>query len=138
MSGLQVKKIDSPLGQLGVVPPAGQTAALIVEPTNSQGVPVRHDPAVPATAERQAPPPGGRLELVGVRVPEQLADGLRRHAQGARERAGVRERELPLQDIVAAILWDLGDPDDPEAQARVDDVVRTWRQAKLQAAQAAL
>jgi hypothetical protein len=164
---LKVTRLDSPLGGLrgqaiedegaprGEVAPTltesdEHTPGVITEPT---GTPAQHPPAVPRpdslsasdprfTPERdlwEPPAWGERVELFSTRLPVSLSRALERHTRTLRDRHDLAsQKALPMQEVLAAVVWALGDPDDEAAVDRLDAVYRCYRSRRLAAAARAL
>jgi hypothetical protein len=115
--------------------PSGEPAAA------STGVPdtrnTRSLAATSLTAEREAafflpasdpPPLDERLELVSARLPASLARRPALMAGKLRERTGIgSQKALPAQELIAALVWTMGHPDDPEAVDGLERVLRAYR-----------
>jgi hypothetical protein len=79
-----------------------------------------------------------QLEFVSGRVPSSLANRLNLMTQAVRERQSSRasQKGLPQQEVLAVLLWALGDPDDPENVNALLDLHARYRARRYaQAAQ---
>jgi hypothetical protein len=79
-----------------------------------------------------------QLEFVSGRVPSSLANRLNQMTQAVRERQSSRasQKGLPQQEVLAVLLWALGDPDDPENVSALLDLHARYRARRYaQAAQ---
>ena len=80
-----------------------------------------------------------RVELVSTRLPVSLARALERHTRALRDRHDVgSQKALPMQEVLAAVIWALGDPDSDAAVDRLDTVYRGYRSRRMAAAARAL
>jgi hypothetical protein len=92
------------------------------------------------TDDRLGDPPAfdEQLEFVSGRVPSSLANRLNLMTQAVRERQSSRasQKGLPQQEVLAVLLWALGDPDDPENVNALLDLHARYRARRYaQAAQ---
>jgi hypothetical protein len=80
-----------------------------------------------------------RLELVSTRLPVSLSRALERHTRALRDRHEQgSQKALPMQEVLAAALWALGDPEDDAAVDRLDAIYRSYRARRMAAAALAL
>ncbi len=84
-------------------------------------------------SEWQPPEFDEPLTLVGARLPTSLARSLDRHAQALRSRHGGSQKALPKQDLLAALIWAAGDPEDQAARTAVAEVYDQYRARRLAA-----
>lgn len=76
-----------------------------------------------------------QLTLLAARVPASLNRALERHAVQLREEeGGSSQKRLPKQEVLAALLWTAGDPDDGAARHRLRSLYREYRSRRLAAA----
>lgn len=76
-----------------------------------------------------------QLTLLAARVPASLERALERHAVQLREEeGGSSQKRLPKQEVLAALLWTAGDPNDSAARHRLRCVYRKYRSRRLAAA----
>lgn len=80
-----------------------------------------------------------RVELVSTRLPVSLARALERHTRALRDRHDVgSQKALPMQEVLAAVVWALGAPDTEDAVDRLDTIYRSYRARRMAAAAKAL
>ena len=80
-----------------------------------------------------------RVELVSTRLPVSLSRALDRHTRALRDRHDLAsQKALPMQEVLAAVVWALGDPEDEAAVDRLDAVYRGYRARRMAAAARAL
>ena len=80
-----------------------------------------------------------RVELVSTRLPVSLSRALDRHTRALRDRHDLAsQKALPMQEVLAAVVWALGDPEDEAAVDRLDAVYRSYRARRMAAAARAL
>jgi hypothetical protein len=165
---LKVTRLDSPLGGLRGqatedegAPRAGQARTLTESEERTPGVVARPTDATPAEHPAAAPRPdssssteprftperdlweppawGERVELFSTRLPVSLSRALERHTRTLRDRHDLAsQKALPMQEVLAAVVWALGDPDDQAAVDRLDAVYRSYRSRRMAAAARAL
>ncbi len=152
---LRVKRLDSPLARNGVVamepvgageePAAASSDAdpvadgvTSVAPLAPPGQAGREGGSPPGTPQRLTTPPPLEepLEFVSGRVPASLAQRLNAMTLALRQRQPTRasQKGLPQQEVLAVILWALGDPDDAEAVDGLVDLHARYRAARYAAA----
>ncbi len=130
---LRVKRLDSPLARNGVVAmepveEEEKPAAADIDTPPAHDCAFRQVPHEPdrgrvdsplGTVQRLRPPPPLEepLEFVSGRVPASLAQRLNAMTLALRQRQATRasQKGLPQQEVLAVILWALGDPEDGEA-----------------------
>ena len=79
------------------------------------------------------------LELVSTRLPVSLSRALDRHTRALRDRHDLAsQKALPMQEVLAAVVWALGDPEDEAAVDRLDAIYRGYRARRMAAAAQAL
>jgi hypothetical protein len=82
---------------------------------------------------------GERVELISTRLPVSLSRALERHTRTLRDRHDLAsQKALPMQEVLAAVVWALGDPHDEAAVDRLDKVYRSYRARRMAAAARAL
>lgn len=90
-----------------------------------------------AVAASLGDPPGAdeTLDLLSVRVSEDLRENLRDVTTFLRRRKGGRssQKRLPEQEVVAMALWLLGDARDPEAMEALGELHDVFHQRRLAA-----
>ena len=80
-----------------------------------------------------------RVELVSTRLPVSLSRALDRHTRALRDRHDLSsQKALPMQEVLAAVVWALGDPEDAAAGDRLDAIYRGYRARRMAAAARAL
>jgi hypothetical protein len=80
-----------------------------------------------------------RVELISTRLPVSLSRALERHTRALRDRHDLAsQKALPMQEVLAALVWALGDPQDEAAVDRLDAVYRSYRARRMAAAARAL
>lgn len=95
------------------------------------------EPVAPllAVAEGLSEPPaaGEPLDLLSVRVPEDLRENLRDVTTFLRRRRGGKssQKRLPEQEVVTMALWLLGDASDPVAMERLGELHDRFHQRRL-------
>jgi hypothetical protein len=107
------------------------------------------DPLADATVrDKAAPEPGALLEnlweppaldepgeLLAARVPVSLVRAMERHTRALRDaHGGASQKQLPAHEVLAAVLWALGDPDDAATTERVAHIHRQYRGRRMAAA----
>lgn len=156
---LRVRRLDSPLARPGTETPAAtdgqppletehevggnEQAALQVpapieanggepeEPVDRQGIGERSAGDLPSP-----PPLDEQLEFVSGRVPGSLAQRLNAMTLALRERQRSRasQKGLPQQEVLAVLLWALGDSDDPRAVEALAELHARYRAGRYTAA----
>lgn len=134
---LRVKRLDSPLARSDVVAVepaagaqepagAGTNAELAANGAGPRGPQAAAEPmeepeesSTSTVADRLPPPPplDEPLDFVSGRVPASLAQRLNAMTLALRQRQPTRasQKGLPQQEMLAVVLWALGDPDDAES-----------------------
>ena len=80
-----------------------------------------------------------RVELISTRLPVSLSRALERHTRALRDRHDLAsQKALPMQEVLAALVWALGDPEDEAAVERLDGIYRSYRARRMAAAARAL
>ena len=93
----------------------------------------------PAQGFWEPPAMDERVELVSTRLPVSLSRALDRHTRALRDRHDLpSQKALPMQEVLAAVVWALGDPEDEAAVDRLDTVYRSYRARRMTAAARAL
>jgi hypothetical protein len=93
----------------------------------------------PAQGFWEPPAMDERVELVSTRLPVSLSRALDRHTRALRDRHDLAsQKALPMQEVLAAVVWALGDPEDEAAVDRLDAVYRSYRARRMAAAARAL
>jgi hypothetical protein len=96
---------------------------------------------VPDARRWPAPSFEEQSDMLGVRVPAALRESLRKWVVVLRQRlgTGVSQKRLPEQEVVAFLLWMLGDADDPERVDHIEELFREFRKRRHEvSAQAAM
>jgi hypothetical protein len=153
LRGLRVREEDAPPSLAPSVPVenTGKTVAVATEPAaparrrtaaRERG-PAPTDPShtqSPSLAPLWEPPPlSERAELVSTRLPASLTRALELHTRALRDRhATPSQKGLPMQEVLAAIVWAVGDPEDETAAERLDGIYRSYRARRMAAAAQAL
>jgi hypothetical protein len=98
------------------------------------------NPAWPPEQDFWAPPAlNERAVLLSTRIPESLSRALELHTRALRDHHGLAsQKALPMQEILAAVIWALGDPEDDASVARLDAIYRSYRSRRMAAAARAL
>ena len=161
MSGLAVKRLDSPL--VRSAPKANRSGVSEPAPVSQQSFVGRrpdvtsraHPPRPPAAAEPgEAPtswkaqldelPPPPRLdeplEMLSSRLPTSLRRVLAQFTVALRDRNGgrVSQKQLPEQELLAVLIWLAGSPQDPQTVNRLAMALDLFRARRFAAAAAAL
>ena len=93
----------------------------------------------PAQGFWEPPAMDERVELVSTRLPVSLSRALDRHTRALRDRHDLAsQKALPMQEVLAAVVWALGDPEDEVAVDRLDAIYRGYRARRMAAAARAL
>jgi hypothetical protein len=78
-----------------------------------------------------------RSDLFAARLPVPLAQAMERHVRALRDRnGGASQKQLPMHEVLAAIIWAIGDPDDPDTTERIAHIHRQYRGRRMAAAAA--
>jgi hypothetical protein len=118
-----------PQGHRTPEPPAPEPVTASIG--DSSATPENHLWAPPAWDER--------VELISTRLPVSLSRALERHTRALRDRHDLSsQKALPMQEVLAAVVWALGDPDDEAASDRLDAVYRSYRSHRMAAEARAL
>jgi len=89
----------------------------------------------PAQGFWEPPALDERVELVSTRLPVSLSRALDRHTRTLRDRHDLTsQKALPMQEVLAAVVWALGDPEDEAAVDRLDAIYRGYRARRMAAA----
>jgi hypothetical protein len=97
------------------------------------------EPWPPAEGFWEPPSLDERVELISTRLPVSLSRALERHTRTLRDRHDLAsQKALPMQEVLAALVWALGDPDDEAAVERLDGIYRSYRARRMAAAARAL
>jgi hypothetical protein len=97
------------------------------------------DPWPPTEGFWEPPTLDERVELMSTRLPVSLSRALERHTRALRDRHDLAsQKALPMQEVLAALVWALGDPQDEAAVDRLDAVYRSYRGRRMAAAARAL
>ena len=73
-----------------------------------------------------------RMELVSTRLSVSLSRALDRHTRALRDCHDLAsQKALPMQEVLAAVVWALGDPDDEAAVDRLDAIYRGYRARRI-------
>lgn len=152
---LRVKRLDSPLAHVGATatdepPPEEKLPMSPAKPpleAEANGEERAVAEAVPpakrtrAISDRAsvfpAPPPLDEpLDYVSGRVPASLAQRLNAMTLALRERQPTRasQKGLPQQEILAVLLWAMGESDDPEAVDALAELHARYRAGRYAAA----
>jgi hypothetical protein len=108
-------------------------------PTDALASPAAADAWPPAQGFWQPPALDERVDLVSTRLPVSLSRALERHTRGLRDRHDLAsQKALPMQEVLAAAVWALGDPQDEAAVDRLDAIYRSYRARRMAAAAKAL
>jgi len=93
-------------------------------------------PSGPPQRLTTPPPLEEPLEFVSGRVPASLAQRLNAMTLALRQRQPTRasQKGLPQQEVLAVVLWALGDPDDAEAVDELADLHARYRAGRYAAA----
>jgi hypothetical protein len=149
MTELKVKRLDSPLARR---PPREADDSEPTKPTEPEPAPRRARPAarkpalasVPETQKLQAgadtapnslsalpdpPPLSEPLELLSTRLPSSLRRSVSELTTALRARGDTRQSQkaLPEQEVLAVLIWLVGDPDDPTTIQRLGRALDTYR-----------
>jgi hypothetical protein len=161
-SPLKVTRLDSPLrglrndepddGRASAPPdrptPSASAATPSARKTTPRRTPPKRRPQTPPAAPEgwtvlealwEPPALDERVDLVSTRLPSTLARALELHTRGLRDRHDrASQKALPMQEVLAAIVWALGDPEDDATIARMDAIYRSYRARRMAAAAQAL
>jgi hypothetical protein len=98
-----------------------------------------NDPWPPLEGFWAPPTLDERVELISTRLPVSLSRALERHTRALRDRHDLgSQKALPMQEVLAALVWALGDPQDEAAADRLDAIYRSYRARRMAAAARAL
>jgi hypothetical protein len=93
----------------------------------------------PAQGFWEPPALDERVELTSTRLPVSLSRALDRHTRALRDRHDLAsQKALPMQEVLAAVVWALGDPEDKTVVDRLDGIYRSYRARRMAAAARAL
>jgi hypothetical protein len=106
------------------------------ETTAAAGAEATGNPVWPPERDFWAPPAlDERATLLSTRIPESLSRALELHTRALRDRHGLAsQKALPMQEILAAVIWAVGDPEDDASRDRLDAIYRSYRARRMAAA----
>jgi hypothetical protein len=156
MSGLKVRRLDSPLARTqpasepktapaeapdgasmseGTASAPGERSLRVAPVTSAQSTEI----AEVASGLPEPPPLEEGLELLSTRLPISLRRTLSELTTALRARNGlVSQKGLPEQEVLAMLIWAAGSPEDLETIERLDGLLSEFRARRYTAAAEAL
>ena len=90
---------------------------------------------VPDAQRWPAPSLEAPTEVLSVRVPADLRENLRTWTTALRRRMGARShKRLSEQEVATFLLWMLGDGEDPERVAHIEELFMEFRRRRYEVA----